>query len=193
MNNGWPTIHGGNHSSVRGAPHHKWWATQAEAGRKQRTGGTTMDEIIETLDDNSASRILKTIAKAHFDPNHSEAALSSELCDALRNELGVETVSESISDGEMSRHALQLLANDQEMKDVVGTMAKGPAPVKLLDPVVGISLAAAVVFALKTTVEFKRDKDGRWSFDFKTKAVDRQLLKGFVERLLSWVPKGPFE
>jgi hypothetical protein len=55
-----------------------------------------------------------------------------------------------------------------------------------------VALTAAVVMALKTHIEIKRNEKGQWTFHLKSKALDKEMLKGFLEKLLSWIPGGPY-
>ncbi len=151
-----------------------------------------MDEIIQALDDEKAAQFLRTIAKAHGETDESVKDYDAEFWRALKAELNLQESSAPVSDGEMSRQALQLLAEDQEMRDAVGTMAKNPTTEQFMSPVLGIALTTAVIFALKSYIEIKRSPEGKWSFHFKKEPLDDSLLKGFVGRLLSWLPEGPF-
>ena len=45
---------------------------------------------------------------------------------------------------------------------------------------------------LQTKIEFKWTSDGKKSLTVIKKETDNTLLKPLVERLLSYIPKGPF-
>ena len=44
--------------------------------------------------------------------------------------------------------------------------------------------------ALKTGVRYKRLPNGEWELEIDSPSLDRENLKGFVDKLLSWIPKG---
>ena len=150
-----------------------------------------MERIIESLDDYTAARILTTIAEHRLGAEESDPELPAGLKDSLRDEFNVGATGEIVSDGDMARHALLLLALDPEMGNVITTMAENPEPAQRLGPVTAIVLAAAVIAVLQTEMEFVWE-DGNPRIRLKKKALPNKLLKGFVEKLLSWVPDGPF-
>lgn len=151
-----------------------------------------MDGTIRALSDNDAIRILSRIAKHRLGATEMEAELPVGLGDALRNEFDVSATGAPISDGDMARHALLLLAQDPEMENVIATMAENPERAQKLGPITAIVLTAAVVAALKTSVRYKRLSNGEWELEIDSPSLDKESLKGFVDKLLSWIPKGPF-
>jgi len=152
-----------------------------------------MNDFIQTLNDQTAVKLLSTIAKPHIDAGGNDTELTSELCDTLKNEFGSQEATESVSDGDMARHALQLLAQDQQMRERIRAMVEIPQLGKFVDPAVAIGLSAALVFVLKTSGMMKRDENGKLTWQVEWKSLDNKLLKGFVDKLLSWIPGGPFK
>ncbi len=156
-----------------------------------------MEGKIKALDDNAAVRILTTVAEYHLDEGGPDIQLSGDLKGELSKEFNEGASGVAVSDGEMAREALVLLAQDTEMREKITRLIEKPAEHGdrykfALDPVTVGVLTTAVVMVLKTQFKIGLDKKGRWSFEVKSKAVDMEVLKGFVNKLLSWVPSGPF-
>ena len=151
-----------------------------------------IEEKIRTLDDDTAVRVLTTIAKHHFGASDSEAAPTAEFTQALAKEFHLEQGVEPVSDGDVARHALLLLAREPGMEEIITSLADNPPPRDFMEPVTAIALTAALVVVLKTGVEIERDPDAGWRFHLKSEPLSEDLLKGFVEKLLSRLPTGPF-
>ena len=49
-----------------------------------------------------------------------------------------------------------------------------------------IGITAAVVFVLQTHVKFDRQPDGKWSLQLEKKPTKDALLKGLVQKLISY-------
>jgi len=146
----------------------------------------TLQDRIASLDAATARRILDSIARARS--NRAETALTAELRQALRDFASEpETAAVPASDGELTRAALLLLADDPQQQPILTALIEGPAPTKF-----GVLETAAVVTAvllvLQTHVKFERDKDGRWTLKIEKKPTDNSLLKLLVQKLLSFTP-----
>jgi hypothetical protein len=152
-----------------------------------------MESEIRDLSDRRATWILTTIAEHVPAPGGDEVELTAELREALARQLEVRPQGEPASDGDVAREALVLLAQDSTLGPAVTAMVENPAPMRMaLEPTSALVLAAAVLMVLKTHFEIKRDAQGCWTFQLKSPALDKGLLKRFVETLLSWIPPGPF-
>jgi hypothetical protein len=142
------------------------------------------------LDDETAQRILSTMARAG---QHSAAELlaqSSELRMALAEHFGVSPAATAAPPGDLARQALAVLAAHPQTRRAVEIMADEPperSTSYYIDPF-GISLAAAALYALQTQVEISRDKAGHWTFKLKTKPVGGSAVKALVEKLISYLP-----
>ncbi|MCP4568470.1 MAG: hypothetical protein GY841_12910 [FCB group bacterium] len=147
---------------------------------------------ILNFDDQTAVRVLTEITRHHFGDDAADTELTPDMAEALGNEFDIKPVAEKVSDGEMARQALLLLADDPELLARIKAFS-GTGQQKFMDPVMGISLTTAAMLVLKTHIDIGRDKDGKWSFSAKSPALDKELLKMFMEKLLTWVPSGPFK
>lgn len=153
-----------------------------------------MTEFINTLDDQSALRILTTIAKGHSDDPAADSKLAPEMASAMKAELGITGTVDRISDGEIARSALAVLAQDPEFADQIKFMAEHKVTERFgIEPVTGVVLAGALVMVLRTGFEFKRNEDGRWSIKIKSAAAQSELIDKFASKVLSWLPSGPFD
>lgn len=144
-----------------------------------------MNEIIRELEDDDAVRIFTTITKHQFSDQDGEGELTGELIGALADELGVEPDAGRASDGDVAREALQLLATDDELERRIVAMAEAPTTRDAFS-LGGIALTVGVVMLLKSYIKFERDKDGKWSFSFESKPLDKAILAELVKKLTIW-------
>lgn len=146
----------------------------------------SVKDLIQSLDDATARRVLDSIARAQT--ASAATTLTPELRQALREfAISPETAAVSASEGDLARAALLLLADDPQQQPILAALIEGPAPTKF-----GVLETAAVVTAvllvLQTHVKFERDKDGRWSIEIVKEPTDKALLMPLVQKLLSHTP-----
>ncbi len=141
---------------------------------------------IQTLDDATARRVLTTFARAQAQA--AEMAFTPELRQALQQfAAALETATGSISEGDLARAALLLLADDPQQQPILTALIEGPAPATF-GPVKNAAILAAVLFVLQLYVKFEYDKDGRWSIEIVKEPTDKLLLMPLVQKLLSHTP-----
>ena len=144
-----------------------------------------IQDRIASLDDATARRLLATIARAQANP--AETTLTPELRHALQGFMPDLAATVSVSEGDLARATLLLLADDPQQQPILAALIEGPAPTQF-----GVLETAAVVTAvllvLQTHVKFERDKDGHWSLKIEKKPTDNSLLKSLVQKLLSFAP-----
>ncbi|HRD68442.1 MAG TPA: hypothetical protein PKY50_20135, partial [Candidatus Competibacter sp.] len=139
-----------------------------------------------SLDDAAARRVLATCARAQATPT--ETALTPELRQALREfATGPEAAVGSISEGDLARAALLLLADDPQQQPILAALIEGPAPAQF-GPVKNAAVLAAVLFVLQLHVKFEYDKEGRWSIEIIKEPTDKTLLAPLVQKLLKHTP-----
>ncbi|HEY6413741.1 MAG TPA: hypothetical protein VIX42_08640 [Edaphobacter sp.] len=148
-----------------------------------------MPNLIQSLDDATAIRIVKRIASLRPAPGGERIAWSPDLEEALADEFQVGepvgTLASEISEGELARQALQVLAEDPEMAETIERMASTPPQnTQVFD--FGIGLTVAVLIVLQTHVKFERGPDGKWSLKVEKKATSDSLLKGLVQKLIGF-------
>lgn len=145
----------------------------------------SMKDLIQSLDDATARRVLATFARAQATP--AETALTPELRQALREfATGPETAAVSASEGDLARAALLLLADDPQQQPMLTALIEGPAPTRF-GVLETVAIVSAVLVVLQTHVKFERDKAGRWSVKIEKKPTDNSLLKPLVQKLLSFI------
>lgn len=146
----------------------------------------SLQELIQSLDDATARRVLAIFARAQATP--AEIALTPELRQALREfATGPEAVAVSASEGDLARAALLLLADDPQQQPILTALIEGPAPAQF-GPVKNAAIIAAVLFVLQLHVKFEYDKDGRWSIEIVKEPTDKTLLMPLVQKLLKYAP-----
>jgi hypothetical protein len=146
-----------------------------------------MTDTIRNLDDLAAQRILAVIARSRTRTGGEDIPWNSNLRQALAAEFQVEQAAASVSEGELARQALLVLAEDPETRSAIETMAAAAEenPQKF-DFGATIGITAAVLFVLQTHVKFERRPDGKWSLQLEKKPTSDALLKGLVQKLISY-------
>ena len=144
-----------------------------------------MKDLIQSLDDATARRVLATFARAQATP--AETALTPELRQALQEFAPApETAAVSANEGDLARAALLLLADDPQQQPMLTALIEGPAPTRF-GVLETVAIISAVLVVLQTHVKFERDKEGRWSVKIEKKPTDNSLLKPLVQKLLSFI------
>jgi hypothetical protein len=147
-----------------------------------------MPDLIQSLDDKTAKQILSRIAGSQPAPDGVRIAWSPDIEKALADEFEIGETSEGaarISEGELARQALLVLAGDPEAAIAIERMAlTRPEGGQTFD--FGIGVAVAVLIVLQTHVKFKREPSGKWSLELEKKPTSDTLLKGLVQKLIGF-------
>jgi len=146
-----------------------------------------MADTIRNLDDLAAQHVLAVIAKSRARSAREDLPWNSNLRQALAGEFQVEPGEASVSEGELARQALLVLAEDPETRSAIETMATAAeqSPQKF-DFGASVGITAAVLFVLQTHIKFDRQPDGKWSLQLEKKPTSDALLKGLVQKLISY-------
>jgi hypothetical protein len=145
-----------------------------------------VSDIISSLDEITAQRILKVIVRSRARPGTESVPWSPSLEQALARELQVEPGTTPVSEGELARQALLVLAEDPETREAIEMMAASGERADKFDFGATIGLTAAVLIVLQTHVDFERSPDGKWSLKLEKKPTSEALLKGLVQKLISY-------
>jgi hypothetical protein len=148
-----------------------------------------MEEKIRHLDDATAIRHLSTIAQVYVGTGSYDTEWTPEFRQALLNDSGLSQESAPVSEGDLARQTLLLLAEDPATRNALQNLLNGGAVRRDLG--VGtalLSLTAAFVI-LQTRVEIEGDKDGKLSWKIEKQAADGSVLKALIEKILSF-PSG---
>jgi hypothetical protein len=145
-----------------------------------------MADIIRKLDDVTAQRILSVIARSHAATVSRKVDWTSDLRQALASEFDAGPVTTSVSDGELARQALLVLAEDPDTRNAIETMAAQPQSLQKFDFGASIALTTAVLMVLQSHIQFERTNDGKWSLKVEKKPTSEALLKGLVQKLLGY-------
>jgi hypothetical protein len=147
-----------------------------------------MNAFIAQLDDHTALRILRAIVQHELAPASSAHSLDSATIEALGAQVEATRVSKPITDGDIARSALQLLASeDPKMQQRIEALA-GIRTEQFLDPITGgLLLTTAVAIVLQTKFDLRYDKTG-WKFQLSKPTVSLKDFKDLVSKLMSWWP-----
>jgi hypothetical protein len=145
-----------------------------------------IQDLIRSLDDKTAKQILGRIAGSQPAPGGMRIAWSSEIGKALADEFQIaEPPGYTISEGELARQALLVLAEDPEAAIAIERLASMPTEGgQTFD--FGIGIAVAVLIVLQTHVKFERNPDGKWSLKVEKKPTSDSLVKGLVQKLIGF-------
>jgi hypothetical protein len=147
-----------------------------------------MPDLIQSLDDKTAQRILNRIAGSQPAPGGTRIAWSPDIARALADEFQIAEPSGGaarVSEGELARQALLVLAEDPEAAIAIERLASMPADsAQTFD--FGIGLAVAVLIVLQTHVKFERDPNGKWSLQVEKKPTSDTMVKGLVQKLIGF-------
>jgi hypothetical protein len=144
-----------------------------------------MEELINSLDDPAAARILGILARRIGGGRETE--LTPAIWRALEEEFGVAPALDRPSEGDLARQALIVLAQDPDTGEALSALSRGQAPQRF-EPVTTVLVIAAALIALQTHVRFERDASGKLSFLIEKKATKDTLLKPLVQKLISYLP-----
>ncbi len=145
-----------------------------------------MNETIANLDDKTALYVLNTIARYELSADGKEETLTPEEQTALRNEFCPAGVEGGVTDGDLARAALQVLACEPKLATRIDDLARGPKPDQMaIDFVTGVVVVTLAIAVLKTGVSFKVDSTGKWSLKIDKEALSDELMKILIEKILS--------
>lgn len=151
----------------------------------------TTKEMIESLNGTHARQILEAIVHHRMAPDttpNTIPAMTPELRDELASvhDLGGAPIP-SVSEGELARQALLVLAEDPATRAAIESMATQPAAtLQKYDFGATVAIATAVLLVLQTHYKFERRPDGRWTITLEKKPTSDALLKNLVQKLLGF-------
>jgi len=145
-----------------------------------------MPDIVQELDDVTAQRILNVIARSRTAAGSEKVDWTSDLGQALAVQFDTKPAATPVSDGELARQALLVLAEDPDTRNAIETMAAQPQGLQKFDFGASIALTAAVLIVLQTHIRFERGTDGKCSLLVEKKPTSDTLLKGLVQKLLGY-------
>lgn len=146
-------------------------------------------ERIAEMDGAEAIKMLNTVAKPYAEDGQIEDKLPEDQVQALKHEFGVEPSSEEFSDGELARLALLVMAENPEYSQEIGDIFYEPdmRVVQVETALQNLDMPT-LLFALKTSVNFERDRQGQTRAHVNAKQTDESVLKEYVVRLLPRMP-----
>lgn len=149
-----------------------------------------MDDIINSLDDDSAQRILATIARVRLRAEAEKITCAHDIAEELAAKFDISPSQEPVLEGELARAALCVLAEDPSTREAIQVMATNLSGEGVrFEPVTAIALTTAALVVLQTHVRFERDKQGKWTVKIEKQATKNSLLKLLVQRILAYIPK----
>lgn len=145
-----------------------------------------MTDRIQNLDDETAVRILETVARARMRGADVQTDLTPELRQALRDQLPASAGDQSADTGELARQALLLLAEDPETSAAIEHLIENPQPPMRFGLGTTVAIVTAAMIALQTHVRFEKDSSGKWKLLVEKMPTKDGLLKDLVSRILGW-------
>ncbi len=148
-----------------------------------------MREIIEGLEDYRAKDILAKIAETLKRRGY-ENSWSPEMGPALRDTFKPDDCLQPVSEGDLARHALLILAEDPIYREPIRSFIQGPSPERFGIDAGTVWLIPAVLLVLQTHIKVRRNGAGKWEFLLEKKSTDIELLKPLISKLLGWIQGG---
>jgi hypothetical protein len=145
-----------------------------------------MREIIEGLEDSRAKTILTKIAETLKRRGY-ESEWSAEMGPALRDAFQPDVCLQPVSEGDLARYALLVLAEDPVYCELIRALVQGPSPERFGVDASTITLIPAVLLVLQTHIKIKRNAAGKWEFLFEKKPTHAEILKPLISKLLGWI------
>jgi hypothetical protein len=112
---------------------------------------------------------------------------TSDFRQALAAEFDVGPATTPISEGDLARQALLVLAEDPDRRKAIETMVAQPPSLQKFDFGAASRSPRRRSQFCRPASSFERDKDGKCSLLVEKKATSDALLKGLVQRLLNYV------
>jgi len=143
-----------------------------------------MNDLIQTLDDATAIRILDTFARARLPASDSAPQLAPDVRQALGVwSEGAPAPPQPLSAGELARQTLLVLASDPQNAAGLTALIQSPAPQRY-GIVTTIAITTIALTVLQTHIKFERGKDGMISFKLEKKDAPVALLKTLAQKFL---------
>jgi hypothetical protein len=156
------------------------------------SGEKKMHNLISSLDDSKACQILSQIARARAHVETKTFQLTPDLRAALASAFGVSAQPLSVSEGDIARQALLLLAEDVDTRRAIETMSTNlPETATQYDGGLTVAIGAAAFLVLQTYVHVERDKEGKWTVKLEKKPASEAILKALAAKIVAFVPKAP--
>ena len=146
--------------------------------------------MIQNLDDITAREIIGAIARSRATLFKVPVTWSPDLRQAFvafSRDSQLSPDATPISEGELARQALLVLAEDLETHKAIETMAAGWKDQRQkFDLGATLGITAAVLIVLQTNIRFERTSDGKWNLKIEKNATSDALLKGLIQKLISF-------
>ena len=143
---------------------------------------------IASLDDPTALRLLRAVARPRLRAGDLETDLNPEIREALLDVFGP-PAGERPTEGDLAREALLLLAEDPAMEAPLTALLDGPQAERF-DVVETVGVLVAAIVILQTRVRFERTTAGKWKALIDKPTTSAKLLQPLVEKLLALLPPG---
>jgi hypothetical protein len=144
---------------------------------------------IAALPSADAVRVLNAVTKARVARGAATALTpDAALGTALTSETGAAPEA-GVSDGDVAKAALALLAEDPAVAPTLAAMIENPPAEDSAHESValGMGIGVAALVVLQSYIKFERDKAGEWTFKFEKQPMSDSLLKDLIGKLGGWL------
>ncbi len=145
---------------------------------------------IEQLSDRQALGLLKQLSAALANMDGYETAWRPEIKEALKEALGAEPERTPASEGDIARMALALAAESPGAAQRIVVYMEDPQT-RSFDAGATIGLIAAALVILQLRVNFKYH-GSKVDVEIDKPTASESLIKPLVEKMLGYIPDGPF-
>jgi hypothetical protein len=154
-----------------------------------------VDEMIEGMDDSQAVCVVRAFAEGRLRAGGvAEAAWTPEIERALREAFPDAAGADAggagaVSEGELARQAVRLLADDPDYREAVSFLSGIPPEAYALPGMGTIALTVAALVVLQSYILFERDPDGKIHIKIERQPAGEGLLRSLVGAILRFGPK----
>ncbi len=120
--------------------------------------------------------MLRTFATARSRHGDYQTDWSPELRQALVETTDASAAADAVGEGELTREALLLLADDPDNRQGLTALIEGPPVQRFLDRTM-IAVGVAALIAMQTHVKFEQTKDGKIHFKTGKKPLPVELMR----------------
>jgi hypothetical protein len=159
------------------------------------TEDATLSQRVAALSDADAISALDLVVKNRTDVDEEvyeaerDRAIEALEQPDIRQEVDVDT---DAGAGELARAALLYLVDvSPETAQEVAHAIDHPEPVGMRADPFTLAVIGVVVLALRPTVDIERDKQGKWSFAFRTRPLKDSAMATVIGKLLGAAQQNP--
>lgn len=148
-----------------------------------------LDALIDGLSDARAIAVLQRFAGPRARQGGVTTELTADEQSALAETTGIDAAGGAVSEGELARVALHVVASVPANVEPLRALITGPQPRTLA---VGSTVAVitAAIIALQTRIKFVKDEKGKTRIEVEKAALSDNVLTDLIAKLFTFAGRG---